>query len=996
MSVKIRIAGMVGLCIVALVGIVLMGWQTLGGVTRGLNQIVHEEFLALIDNEITPLIENEMQPLINEDIAKLQGYRESIALMLEADRDVHQAFIAELNMANAKDDDAKKAASEANQENIEQARERMTKASKFFEGPATAELYRKFESAFDNWVKHTRGIVEGNGGAVAASPAQGNAAFVAMRELADQLQTLQYDAFDKEVAAIELSKQPTDRKQQKTANKEKSPAVAKLHRYLQSVALLQEADRNVHQAFIAQLNMANVKDDDDKNVIAEINQENVEQARHSIVEASKAFEDPAAADLYQKFNTAFSDWVERSQTAIQQYDADNRTERVVDNAAFSTMRDLLDQLQKLQYGAIDRQVAVIEAEQQAAMQSQQQAAGQESGADLAKLQKCRQSIALMQEADRKMHQAMIAELTLVASADPTTRSAAAKATEDSIEQARQRMIDASKLFDSATTGELYPKFEAAFNDWADRSRSIVQQYAAESEAAAAADNAAFDTMRDLVDQLQGLQYEAIDKQMAAIDATKQTIDQKQQQMADQKQKVIDTATAIEAQAENRTFVFICIGVVATVLVGIFGALLSRSILKPLKDCMESIVALANHSFGRKCTVKSRDELGQIGTAINQSIDATKKAFDDIDEAAKREAQAREERAEAERQQAERERKLEAERAETERLQLEKEQRQREEHAQMEREQAEKERAAAERLRNKVNILLEVVNAAADGDLTGKIEIEGDEAIDELAAGIAKMLADLRGLLGQVTESAEQFAEGSRVIAESSQTLASGAQNQSSTIEQMSASIEELTRSIEAVKTDAGEADTVAKQTSRLAEQGGSAVQKSIEAMELIRTSSQQIGEIIQVISEIASQTNLLALNAAIEAARAGEHGMGFAVVADEVRKLAERSNQAAGEITSLIKESSERVEEGATLSEETGKSLKEIIQGVETTAKKISQIAAATMEQATNAHEVSSAIENVAAVTEETAAGSEEMASSSEQLGAQAGTLRQLVGHFHT
>ena len=153
-------------------------------------------------------------------------------------------------------------------------------------------------------------------------------------------------------------------------------------------------------------------------------------------------------------------------------------------------------------------------------------------------------------------------------------------------------------------------------------------------------------------------------------------------------------------------------------------------------------------------------------------------------------------------------------------------------------------------------------------------------------------------------------------------------------------------------------------------------------MALIRDSSHQIGEIIQVISEIASQTNLLALNAAIEAARAGEHGMGFAVVADEVRKLAERSNQAAREISSLIKESSNRVEEGSHLSDETAAALKEIIHGVGTTAAKISEIASAAIQQAANAEEVSRAIENVGQVTEQAAAGSEQMASSSEELGA--------------
>ena len=243
--------------------------------------------------------------------------------------------------------------------------------------------------------------------------------------------------------------------------------------------------------------------------------------------------------------------------------------------------------------------------------------------------------------------------------------------------------------------------------------------------------------------------------------------------------------------------------------------------------------------------------------------------------------------------------------------------------------------------------------------------------------------------------ANQFAEGSRVIAESSQSLASGSQEQSSSVQQVTASIEELSRSVKGVKDNAHEADRVSKETTQLAEQGGQAVRKSAEAMEQIKTSSDQIAEIIQVISEIAGQTNLLALNAAIEAARAGEHGMGFAVVADEVRKLAERSNQAAGEITKLIKESSGRVHEGAKLSQETEEALKKIVTGVEATAAKIGDIAAATAQQASNAEEVSKAIQGISQVTEQAAAGSEEMASSSEQLGAQAQALRNLVVQFN-
>src|SRR5690606_8060974 len=213
------------------------------------------------------------------------------------------------------------------------------------------------------------------------------------------------------------------------------------------------------------------------------------------------------------------------------------------------------------------------------------------------------------------------------------------------------------------------------------------------------------------------------------------------------------------------------------------------------------------------------------------------------------------------------------------------------------EQEERERLAQAELRRKVDEILVVVNAASNGDLTKPLAVDGNDAVGELANGLRKMTTDLRGVIMQVIEGAAQFTEGARVVSESAQTLAHGAQTQSASVEEMSATIEELTRSIEAVKENATGASGVAQQTSSLAGDGGAAVRKSVEAMERIKTSSTQISEIIQVISEIASQTNLLALNAAIEAARAGEHGLGFAVVADEVRKLAERSSEAAKEIS---------------------------------------------------------------------------------------------------
>ncbi len=469
-----------------------------------------------------------------------------------------------------------------------------------------------------------------------------------------------------------------------------------------------------------------------------------------------------------------------------------------------------------------------------------------------------------------------------------------------------------------------------------------------------------------------------------------------------------------------------IAIVAGILIAGFAMFIAGSLANPIRKVANLLKLVAEGDYTQTSDIKSKDEIGQMAGSLNVAIEAVGQAMNDVKEGAERERIAQAEKAEGDRKQAEAQQaEAEANEAKVKNI-LEvadlvaKQDYSREvevtgedalgqlgnglknffaEKQEGERqaaEAAELERQQAETLRRKVDTLLGVVGAAADGDLTQQVIVEGDEPVDELAAGIKRMLSDLSNVISQVTESAAQFNEGSRVIAESSQSLASGAQTQSSSVEEVSASVEELTASIDGVKINATEADEVAKKTNALAEKGGHAVQKSIEAMELIRASSDQIAEIIQVISEIASQTNLLALNAAIEAARAGEHGMGFAVVADEVRKLAERSNQAAGEITSLIKESSSRVQEGAALSDETGNSLKEIIKGVEATVAKITQIASATVEQASNATQVGEAMQGIAEVTENAAAGSEEMASSSEELGAQASALQELVSRFKT
>ena len=233
---------------------------------------------------------------------------------------------------------------------------------------------------------------------------------------------------------------------------------------------------------------------------------------------------------------------------------------------------------------------------------------------------------------------------------------------------------------------------------------------------------------------------------------------------------------------------------------------------------------------------------------------------------------------------------------------------------------------------------------------------------------------------EVSRIASAFVEQSTDISMQANRVAGGAQSLGCTTEEISASIEELSASIDSIAQNGRHTDEIAQRTKNEADIGAKAIERSIESMDLINSSSEEINEIVKVISEIAGQTNMLAFNAAIEAARAGEHGLGFSVVADEVRKLAERSSQATKEITKLINETVKRVTQGSEVSREAGEAFKKILNGISETTASISQISVAANEQQTAARDVTEAIQSIVTASEEAVIASDSIAAATNEL----------------
>ncbi|MBF0467181.1 MAG: methyl-accepting chemotaxis protein [Nitrospirae bacterium] len=318
--------------------------------------------------------------------------------------------------------------------------------------------------------------------------------------------------------------------------------------------------------------------------------------------------------------------------------------------------------------------------------------------------------------------------------------------------------------------------------------------------------------------------------------------------------------------------------------------------------------------------------------------------------------------------------------------------------------------------------METMEQVSHGNLAIDIDVDSTDEIGHLLLAIREMIKRLREMITTIKTSAESIATASEELSENSKQMSVGINEQANRGSQIATASTQMSQTASDIAQNTSSILTSAATTAKVAADGASTVNQSVDMVRAIAGTveessqlvtslgnrSMQIGDIINVIKDIADQTNLLALNAAIEAARAGEQGRGFAVVADEVRKLAERTSKATSEISEMIgsiqhevkatvnsmNEVTQKVDKGVLHVTKAGDSLRDIVKSVENLQGLVQSIATATEEMSSVSNTIQKDIEAVANISDEASAGSNQIAQSASDLALLSVDLQRIISQF--